>query len=80
MIDDYFYPLLKLMNVEGQERDFLELTYYNRYYSNEDFMAKTVPELLITEDFTTKDAANHMLTQGVSVYPNLLTNETARVI
>jgi hypothetical protein len=78
--DDYFYPLLKLMNWSGQERDYLEVTYYHRYCSAQDFTAKTVPELIITENYTVKDAVNHMLTHGVSVYPNLLTNETARVL
>ncbi|KAG7363319.1 hypothetical protein IV203_026679 [Nitzschia inconspicua] len=78
--DDYFYPLLKLMNWEGQDRDFLETTYFERYCTGEDFTAKSVSELIITEDYTTKDAANHMLRHGVSVYPNLVTNHTAKIL
>lgn len=78
--DDYFYPLLKLMDWEGLDRDYLETTYYHRYCTGEDFTAKTVQELVITDNYTTKDAATHMLTHGVSVYPNLLTNETATTL
>jgi hypothetical protein len=78
--DDYFYPLLKLMDWEGLERDFLEVTYYHRYCTAEDFTAKSVSELIIAENCSVNDAVNHMLTHGVSVYPKLLTNETAFVL
>jgi hypothetical protein len=78
--DHYFLPLLLLMDWEGQERDYLETTYYHRYCTGEDFTAKSVAELIVTDNFTAQDCANHMLTHGASVYPNLLTNQTARVL
>lgn len=78
--DDYLYPQLRLMRFESDGREFTDTTYYHRHCTDEDFKtsAKTVEELIIKDDFTTKDATEHQLTHGVSVYRNLVSEETAK--
>jgi hypothetical protein len=75
--DDYLYPQLRLMQWQEAERNFMETTYYHRRCTVEDFTAKSLSELIVQDHFSSKDSMEHMLTHGVSVYPNLLTNETA---
>jgi hypothetical protein len=78
--DDYLYPQLRLMiwDDEDDPRPYKETTYYHRYCTSEDFTANSVPELVITDDYTAQEATEHMLTHGASIYPNLLTNDTAK--
>lgn len=75
--EDYLYPQLKLMQWKSDARDFDELTYYHRKCDASDISATSIKDLLISPNMTTKDATHHMLTHGASMYPNLLTPETA---
>jgi hypothetical protein len=80
--DEYLYPQLKLMRFEFDGRDFTDTTYYHRHCTGEDFKAsaKSVQDLIITDSFTTRDATEHQLTHGVSVYRNLVSEETAKIL
>lgn len=75
--DDYFHPQLQLMLFQEENRQFTDNTYYHRVCDENDFSASSPEELMIQDHFTTEDSAEHMLTHGASIYPNLLTNETA---
>jgi hypothetical protein len=75
--DDYLYPQLQLMLFETENRQFTDTTYYHRVCEEDDFTATSPQELMIEDHFSTEDSAEHMLTHGASIYPNLLTNETA---
>lgn len=75
--DDYLYPQLQLMKWIMAGRDFDELTYYHRICDGSDVTATSVNDLIIPPNATTDEATRHMLKHGVSVYPNLLTPETA---
>lgn len=78
--DKYLYKQLALMRFQDSERDFFENTYYHRLCDARDISAASVEELIIPENATGNYAAEHMLTHGVSVYPNLLTPQTAHEI
>uniref|UniRef100_A0A7S4ABW1 Uncharacterized protein n=1 Tax=Pseudo-nitzschia australis TaxID=44445 RepID=A0A7S4ABW1_9STRA len=75
--DDYLHPQLQLMLFKPENRQFTDTTYYHRVCDPDDFTTDSVEDLMIGDDFSTEDSAEHMLTHGVSVYPDLLTNETA---
>jgi len=75
--DDYLHPQLQLMLFQKENRGFTDLTYYDRVCEEDDFTATSPKELMIEDHFSTEDSVEHMLTHGVSIYPNLLTNETA---
>jgi len=75
--EDYLYPQMKLMEWAEAERDFAEVTYYHRYCDGSDLTTTSVDQLVIPENAPTQDTVNHMLTHGASMYPNLLTNDTA---
>jgi hypothetical protein len=77
---DYLHPQIQLMKWLNTGRDAKELTYYHRDCDGNDVTATSVDELLIQKDATTDEAVDHMLQHGVSVYPNLLTNETASIL
>lgn len=74
---DYLQPQLELMKWESAGRDYDELTYYHRECDASDISAKSLDDLLIGPNTTTKEATQHMFRHGVSMYPNLLTPETA---
>jgi len=65
------------MRFQEDNRQFTDTTYYHRYCDGDDFTATSHLELMIPDNFTTEDSVQHMLTHGASIYPNLLTNETA---
>eukprot|EP00536_Pseudo-nitzschia_multiseries_P009342 jgi/Psemu1/258035/estExt_Genewise1Plus.C_2580037 len=65
------------MVFKPDNRQYTDPTYYNRVCDEDDFSTDEVADLMIRDDFTAEDCARHMLTHGVSVYPDLLTNETA---
>eukprot|EP00980_Cylindrotheca_fusiformis_P007572 scaffold1580_cov116-Cylindrotheca_fusiformis.AAC.7 len=78
--DDYLYPQLQLMKWIDAGRDFDELTYYHRVCDGSDVTATSVNELLISPNATTEETTMHMLKHGASMYPNLLTPETASAL
>ncbi|KAL3917771.1 MAG: hypothetical protein SGARI_007635, partial [Bacillariaceae sp.] len=63
---------------EDDPRPYMETTYYHRFCNGDDVSASSVSELIVTENSTAQDAMAHMLTHGASIYPNLLTKNTAR--
>ena len=75
--DDYLHPQLQLMVFQADQRRYTDTTYYHRVCDEDDFTATSPEELIIEDHFTTEETVEHMLKNGVSVYPNLLTNETA---
>jgi len=78
--DDYLHPQLQLMLWNAENRQFTDNTYYHRVCEENDFTATSPEELIIEDHFSTEDSVELMLTHGVSVYPNLLTNETATTL
>jgi hypothetical protein len=78
--EDYFAPQLnELLRWRGKAtRKMNEITYYGRVCTEADLTAATPEEITITPDMTTDDAVNMMLRHGVSIFPDLLTEETAR--
>ena len=75
--DDFLYPQLQLMFFERDNRQYTDTTYYHRSCTGDDITATSHHELMIQDNFTTEDSVQHMLTHGASIYPNLITNETA---
>lgn len=75
--DSYLLPQIELQRWTP-ERAEREITYYHRTCTEKDISALDQPELVITEDMSTDDAVEHMLTHGVSIYPRILSPETAK--
>ena len=75
--DNYLHPQLQLMKFQDELRSYTDTTYYHRACDADDITTESPEELIIEDHFSTRDAVKHMLTHGVSVYPDLLTNETA---
>jgi hypothetical protein len=74
--DEYMLPHMQQM-LWTEERQQQEITYYNRYCYADDITASSVDELIIQPNTTAEDCMNHMLKHGVSVYPQVLREETA---
>eukprot|EP00531_Pseudo-nitzschia_arenysensis_P006588 CAMPEP_0116142726 /NCGR_PEP_ID=MMETSP0329-20121206/15063_1 /TAXON_ID=697910 /ORGANISM="Pseudo-nitzschia arenysensis, Strain B593" /LENGTH=820 /DNA_ID=CAMNT_0003637983 /DNA_START=112 /DNA_END=2575 /DNA_ORIENTATION=- len=75
--DDYLHPQLQLMVFQEEGRRYTDTTYYHRVCDHDDLTASSPEELIIQDHHTKADTVDHMLTHGASIYPNLLTNETA---
>lgn len=78
--DKYLYKQIALMRFQYAERDYFETTYYHRFCDARDVSATSVQELILPENATATFAAEHMLTHGVSLYPNLLSPQTTQEI
>ena len=72
--------LLEQMNLQvwDDDRRLSEITYYSRECEYEDLTARDTPDLIIDPSAGTQAAVEKMMIHGVSVYPNLLTPETAK--
>jgi hypothetical protein len=71
--------LLKQMDLQlwTDERRNSEAVYYHRECSKEDVTTHDAADLLIDPDAGTAAAVENMMIHGVSIFPNLLTPETA---
>ena len=75
----FYDPLLESL-VWTEERAEQEMTYYGRVCSAQEATAHTPEELLLSPDMTPDQVVDSMLTHGVSIFPNLIKPETARVL
>jgi len=81
--DKYWVPQLQLETwTEDTARWDDEYTYYGRRCTVQDQTAFSIddPELLFQPDDTPEQAKNKMLKHGVTMYPNLLSDETAQEV
>ena len=74
--DDYFSKNLKNMEWTKQ-RKVAEITYYDRRCDPSDISTRNVADLLIQSNYTKDDCVHHMMVHGASMYPDLLTADTA---
>jgi hypothetical protein len=72
----YYIPQINLMKW-NRVRQVNELTYYNRLCRDDDVTTNNTADLLIHPDMDSEDCMLHMLKNGVSIYPNLISDETA---
>jgi hypothetical protein len=73
----YYFPQVELMKWD-KKRQLKELTYYHRECSREDITTTNRTDLMIPETMEPTDCMNHMLHHGVSIYSNLVSDDTAR--
>jgi len=73
---EYLSPQLKLMEFFNG-RDDKENTYYHRECDAADISTTHVEDLLIKENFSPEDCLDHMMVHGMSLYPDILTRDTA---
>ena len=78
---EYLEPLMDLQQTT-EDRKPRELTYYHRTCTADDMSATDTPDLILRPEYnmSTDDAMQHMIEHGVSIYPNLLTEETAQEV
>lgn len=63
-----------------EERASQESTYYNRHCSELDLSTTNVEDLFLSDTATPQDAYDHQLRHGFTVFPNVLSEETATVL
>mmetsp|Transcript_8393 Transcript_8393/g.20908 ORF Transcript_8393/g.20908 Transcript_8393/m.20908 type:complete len:877 (-) Transcript_8393:455-3085(-) len=78
--DEYFDKQLQLMKFIEAGRDYRDTTYFHRVCTEQDITTTDVKDLIIPKSFSTQQCADHMLLHGASLYPNLLTQETASTL
>ena len=72
------YLLENLISMEWtNERKVAEITYYDRRCDPSDVSTRNVADLLIHPNYTKDDCVHHMMVHGASVYPDLLSADTA---
>lgn len=62
----------------GKKRQKEELTYYSRDCSRDDITTNSTKDLLLAKDTKPIACMEHMLHHGVSIYSDILSNETAK--
>ena len=78
---NYILPQQDLQDFTSDYRRETELTYYHRICDVRDVSATDTAELVIDyATMTPNDAMRHQLKHGASVYPNLLSEETANEV
>jgi hypothetical protein len=75
--DEYFDRQLQLMTFIAASRDFTDTTYYHRRCDEDDITTTNVEDLIIPPDYTAQQCVDHMLLHGASLYPNLVSDQTA---
>jgi hypothetical protein len=74
--DEYLVPQAELMRWT-EERKTNEMTYYDRSCTVKDMSTNSTDDLLISSHTTPTQCMHHMAKHGVSLYPNILQEETA---
>lgn len=77
--DEILAPQLELMRWT-LDRAEMETTYFHRDCEKEDVTTDNVEDLIIANGTSTKEAVEHMLTHGASIYPNILSENTAKEV
>jgi hypothetical protein len=73
---EYYMPQAQLMKWTN-ERKTPDLTYYNRVCTVQDVSTNSTADLVISPNTTPEEAMLHMAKHGVSLYPNILQEDTA---
>jgi hypothetical protein len=74
--DEYLVPQAELMRWT-EDRKTNEMTYYDRSCTVKDMSTNSTDDLLISSHTTPTQCMHHMAKHGVSLYPNILQEETA---
>ena len=77
--DEYLSPQLAQFKYDDTNRR-NDLTYYHRVCPLGQMSTTKAEDLYINDDFTTDDAAEHMMVHGMSVYNDLIQPETAQTL
>mmetsp|Transcript_491 Transcript_491/g.788 ORF Transcript_491/g.788 Transcript_491/m.788 type:complete len:957 (+) Transcript_491:197-3067(+) len=73
---EYLGPQIQLMKWT-EERQAEETTYYHRYCDETDISTHNVEDLIIGPDSTVEECVDHMMIHGMSLYQDILKEETA---
>jgi hypothetical protein len=74
--DNYLKPQMDAA-VFDQDRAFKEMTYYNRPCDENDLSTTEGHDLFLPENATAEDAYQHQLRHGFTIFPGVLSDETA---
>jgi hypothetical protein len=74
--DEFLVPQAELMRWT-EDRKTNEMTYYDRSCTVKDMSTNSTDDLLISSRTTPTQCMHHMAKHGVSLYPNILQEETA---
>jgi len=77
--DEFLQPQLELMEWNASRRS-EELTYYHRFCNENDLTTRTVDDLMIRDYFTLQDCVDHQMIHGMSIYPNILKDNTSDIL
>ena len=76
IFNTYLEPQIHLMQWNDDRRS-KEMTYYSRICDENDMTTFESDDLIIGKNFSTNDCVHHMMTHGMSLYPDILTSDTA---
>lgn len=74
--DTYWVSQMEAANWTST-RSVLETTYYTRYCDEIDLTTKDPVDLILPDNATAEDAYNHQLLHGFTIFPGVLSEETA---
>jgi hypothetical protein len=74
--DLYLYPQMKAL-VWDDDRMYDESTYYKRYCDERDMSTLNGADLFLPSHATADEAYEHQLRHGMTIFPNVLSDETA---
>jgi len=74
--DEYLVPQAELMRW-NEARKTCDMSYYDRTCTLDDISANTTAQLLITPQHSPEQCMHHIAKHGISLYPNVLSNDTA---
>ena len=74
--DNYLFPQIKAATW-SPARDTTDMTYYYRYCDETDLSTTNAQDLYLSDDATPDDAYQHQLRHGFTVFPGVLSQETA---
>jgi hypothetical protein len=74
--DNYLEPQMDAA-VWNEDRAFKEMTYYNRHCDVHDMSTTEGHDLFLSETATPEDAYQHQLRHGFTVFPSVLSDDTA---
>jgi hypothetical protein len=75
--DNYLYPQMQAL-VWDEERATQDITYYTRFCDADDMTTKNGADLFLPRDASPKEAYEHQLLHGFTIFKSVLTTPTAR--
>eukprot|EP00957_Ditylum_brightwellii_P177476 13517893-Ditylum_brightwellii.AAC.1 len=78
--DNYLILLQDAVSFQHTHRPHTEHVYYERICDKDDVSTSNLQDLLIDENWTSKEAAENIHMHGLSMFPSLISRDTAAAL